>query len=70
MRETTLGRWMSRLVVTVGVGVVALGMSTATAQASAASNGVASVQLGELAHAVQSTASGLHLHATEGFDWS
>lgn len=70
MRETTLGRWMVRLAVTVGAGVVALGMSAAAAHASDVNNGAASVQLVGIAHAVQASASGLQLNATEGFDWT
>ncbi len=71
MREkATLGRWMTRLAVTVGAGVVALGMSTAAAHASAGSSEVAPVKMIGIAHAVQSATSGLHLYATEGYDWT
>lgn len=70
MRETTLGRWMTRLAVTVGVGVFALGMSTAAAQASEVSSGTAPVNLAGIAQAVQAGTSTLHLNATEGFDWN
>jgi len=69
MRETTLGRWMSRLAVTVSVAVVTVGMSAAAANASVVSDGATSVKLVGIAQAVQSGASGLHLNATEGFDW-
>ena len=39
MRDKMLGRWMARLVVTAGAGVIALGLSPIAAQASVASPG-------------------------------
>lgn len=70
MRETTLGRWMTRLAVTVGAGVVILGMSTAAAHASEVSSEAAPVTLVGIAQAVQAGTSTLHLNAAEGFDWN
>ena len=70
MRETTLGRWMTRLAVTVGVGVVALGMSTAVAHASEAGSEAAPVNLVSIAQAVQVGTSTILLNASTGFDWN
>jgi hypothetical protein len=74
MRETTLGRWMVRLAVTVGVGAVVLGVSAATAQASdvRSTSGLASlsaVKAVSVAHALE-TRTQPTLRVTEDFDWS
>jgi hypothetical protein len=39
MRATTLGRWLFRLVVTIGAGSAALGLSVAVAHADVAAGG-------------------------------
>jgi hypothetical protein len=70
MRETTLGRWMIRLAVTVGVGVVALGMSTAVAHANEVGSEAAPVNLVGIAQAVQAGSSVIRLNVPEGFDWN
>lgn len=67
MRETTLGRWMARAAVTVGAGVIALGLSAAVAQASDSDSEAFSVKLLGTVHTVQ--ASNEPLFVTEGWDW-
>ncbi|MET7417871.1 hypothetical protein [Dactylosporangium sp. NPDC005555] len=70
MRETTLGRWMVRLAVTVGMGALALGVSAAVAHADVVAAGAASVRLTSFAQNLQPSVAGPQLFATEGFDWS
>jgi ABC-type dipeptide/oligopeptide/nickel transport system permease subunit len=69
MRETTLGRWMARLAVTVGVSAVALGLSAAAASARTVDAEVASVRFVGFVQAAQPSVDGPQLYATEGFDW-
>lgn len=69
MRDTTLGRWMTRLAVTVGVGVVALGLSATTAQASDTGSAAApATKLVGVIHAIQVDVEPVYV--TEGWDWS
>ena len=68
MRDTTLGRWMTRLAVTVGVGVAALGISATVAQASVRDSEASSVKLSGLVHAPQVNSEPLYV--TESWDWN
>ena len=68
MRDTTLGRWMARVAVTVGAGALALGMSAAVAQASEAVSEALSVKLVGVVRPVQVDADPLLV--TETWDWS
>ncbi|MFF5230002.1 hypothetical protein [Dactylosporangium sp. NPDC000521] len=67
MRDTTLGRWMARLAVTVGVGVVALGITAAVAQASDADSEALSVKVGVVG-AIQAGTEPLFV--TEAWEWN
>ncbi|GAA3200290.1 hypothetical protein GCM10010532_019830 [Dactylosporangium siamense] len=67
MRDTTLGRWMTRLAVTVGVGAAALGLSATVAQASVTGSEASSVKLASVAHAIQVNAEPVFV--TESWDW-
>ena len=67
MRETTLGRWMARIAVTVGAGVIALGLSAAVAQARGMDSEASSVNLVGTVNAVQPNA--VPLFVTESWDW-
>ncbi|WP_432980404.1 hypothetical protein [Dactylosporangium sp. CA-233914] len=70
MRDNKLGRWMVRLAVTAGVGVVALGISSTAAQASDYARGVTVSQARSLtyigdAQSVQADP----IYVTEDFSW-
>jgi hypothetical protein len=68
MRDTTLGRWMVRLAVTVGAGAVALGMSTAMAHASSTHSEGSAVKLVGVIGAAQFDVD--RIHVTEDWGWS
>jgi hypothetical protein len=68
MRDTTLGRWMVRLAVTVGAGAVALGMSTAAAQASSTHSEGSTVKLASVIDAAQLDID--RIRVTEDWGWT
>jgi hypothetical protein len=61
MRDTTLGRWMTRLAVTLGAGAVLFGLSSTVAYASVSNSEASAVRLVGVGYAVQAT--------TESWDW-
>ncbi|MFC5005792.1 hypothetical protein ACFPIJ_49205 [Dactylosporangium cerinum] len=68
MRDTTLGRWMTRLAVTVGVAVAALGLSATVAQASVTDSEASPVKLASVVRGFQVSTEPVYV--TESWDWN
>ncbi|WP_433210963.1 hypothetical protein ACQP00_49550 [Dactylosporangium sp. CS-047395] len=68
MRDKTLGRWIVRLAVTIGVGSMALGLSAAAANADD-SSAFGRSRPGLVGTAQLSSAAPEHIFVTEDFSW-
>ncbi|MEU7868017.1 hypothetical protein [Dactylosporangium sp. NPDC049140] len=68
MRDKTLGRWIMRLVVTLGAGSLALGLSTAAAHADASTFGRTNPRP-SLIGTAQLAPAGEQIFVTEDFTW-